>query len=137
MAECIKCEISDEKALLFDAISKDGIVKICRRCNLEEGLPLINPVKKEQGIERERNVYNRLAGYAGINPTEHRRKFGPMGERKEDLVEKQNKGLKDIVDENYKKKLSQEKPKRDDLIYNFHWVIMSMFPCSLKASGML
>lgn len=127
MAECIKCEISDEKALLFDAISKEGIVKICRRCNLEEELPLINHVKEEEGIERERNVYNRLSKYAGINPLEHKKKFGPGGERKEDLSEKENKKLKDIVDENYKKKISTEKPtkrKRDEMIYNFHWVIM-------------
>lgn len=124
MAECIKCEISDEKALLFDAISKEGIVKICRRCNLEEELPLIESVKEEEGIERERNVYNRLSKYAGIDPREHRKKFGPGGEIKEDLSKKEDKKLKDIVDENYKKSVPDEKTKREDLIYNFHWVIM-------------
>ncbi len=124
MVECIKCEISDEKALLFDAISKEGIVKICRRCNLEEELPLITHVKKEDGIERERNVYNRLSKYSGIDPKEHRKKFSEKGIRKEEAFKAENKRLKDIVDENYKKKLPEEKPKRDDLIYNFHWVIM-------------
>jgi ribosome-binding protein aMBF1 (putative translation factor) len=124
MAECIKCEISDEKAILYDAISKEGIVKICRKCNLEENLPLVHQVKKEEGIERERNVYERLSKYAGINPEEHRRKFKEGGEIREDLTEKQNKSLKNLVDENYQKKIPKEKPKRDDLIYNFHWVIM-------------
>jgi ribosome-binding protein aMBF1 (putative translation factor) len=124
MAECIKCEISDDKALLFDAISKEGIVKICRKCNLEEQLPLINSVKEEEGIERERNVYNRLAKYAGIDPKEHRRKFTQEGFRREDSSEVENKKLKDLVDENYKSKIPKEKPKRDDLIYNFHWAIM-------------
>lgn len=124
MAECIKCEISDEKAILYDAISKEGIVKICRRCNLEENLPLVHQIKKEGGIERERNVYERLSRYAGINPEEHRKKFKEGREIKEDLTEKQNKTLKEIVNENYKKKIPKEKPKRDDLIYNFHWVIM-------------
>ncbi len=124
MSECIKCEISDEKALLFDAISKEGIVKICRKCNLEERLPLINKVKEEEGIERQRNVYNRLAGYAKIDPVEHRKKFLEDGSKREDPTEIENKKLKNIIDENYQKKLPEEKPKRDDLIYNFHWVIM-------------
>ncbi len=127
MAECIKCEISDEKALLFDAISREGVVKICKKCNKEEGLPLINQVKHKQGIERERNVYNRLAKYAGINPVEHRKKFGVGGEIKESSIDVDNKKLKDIVDENYKKKVSDDSvssKKRDDLIYNFHWLIM-------------
>lgn len=122
MAECIKCEISDEKAILYDAISKEGIVKICRKCNLEENLPLIQQVKKEEGIERERDVYARLSKYAGLDPKEHRKKFELKD--KEDSLHKEDKRLKDIVDENYQKKIPREKPKRDDLIYNFHWVIM-------------
>ena len=124
MAECIKCEISDEKALLFDAISKEGIVKICRRCNVEEGLPLINTVREEEGLERERNVYNRLSKYAGLNPQEHRNKFSADGRKKEDPIEKEDKKLGEIANRNFRKKLPAEKPKRDDLIYNFHWVIM-------------
>jgi ribosome-binding protein aMBF1 (putative translation factor) len=124
MSECIKCEISDEKALLFDAISKGGIIKICRRCNSEENLPLVNRVKKDEGLEKERNVYNRLSKYAKIDPVEHRKKFEAGGVRKEDPSEVEDKKLKDIVDKNFKKKIPEEKPKRDDLIYNFHWVIM-------------
>jgi ribosome-binding protein aMBF1 (putative translation factor) len=127
MSECIKCEISDEKALLFDAISKGGIIKICRRCNSEENLPLVNQVKEDKGLERERNVYNRLSKYAKIDPVEHRKKFEAGGVRKEDPSEVEDKKLKDIVDKNFKKKVSEEKTaeqKREDLIYNFHWVIM-------------
>jgi ribosome-binding protein aMBF1 (putative translation factor) len=127
MAECIKCEISDEKALLFDAVSREGVIKICRKCNSEENLPLINQVKEEEGIERERNVYNRLSKYAGLDPKEHRKKFDSRGSVKEDPTELENKRLKNIVDENYNKKITENAipgKKREDMIYNFHWVIM-------------
>jgi ribosome-binding protein aMBF1 (putative translation factor) len=48
MAECFKCGITGDKVMLFDAISANGIVKICGRCSSEEDIPVI---KKPAGQE--------------------------------------------------------------------------------------
>ena len=44
MANCFKCGISSEAVTLYDAISKDGLVKVCGNCNIKENLPLIRTV---------------------------------------------------------------------------------------------
>ncbi len=125
--ECFRCGITSDRVKLYDAISKEGIVKICRTCNEEEGFPLINrpttyQLKEAENYEKK-SVYDRLSKVAGLNPEEHRRRIS-TGRDKEELMEKQNTTLRDIVDQNYKRTLSEEKKVYSDLIDNFHWAIM-------------
>ena len=123
MEYCVKCGISDSKALLFDVVSPEGIVKICRRCNLEEEFPLIKQAKKEPLIEKKKGVYERLSRYAGINPERHRKRLEL--EKEEEVLKKQEVSLRDIIDENFKKKIPEEEnQEKSNLIHNFHWVVM-------------
>jgi ribosome-binding protein aMBF1 (putative translation factor) len=41
MAECFRCGTTGDKVRLFDAISEEGIVKVCEKCALDENLPII------------------------------------------------------------------------------------------------
>lgn len=41
MVECFRCGITGDKVRLFDAISDNGIVKICEKCAYEEDIPII------------------------------------------------------------------------------------------------
>lgn len=115
MAECFNCFISGTKEQLLDGISSEGIVKVCAKCSAEEDIPL---VRKPDGFalkesEKRQTVYERLSGVAGINKNENKK------------PKKQETSLREIVDRNFESSVKETKP-RDDLIDNFHWVIMRM-----------
>ncbi len=105
MAECFKCGISDEKAILFDAVSSKGIVKACRRCLIVEEIPIIRTPKTEDENKPKpqfnvaRNPYSR-----------------PV--KQEDVT------LRNIVEKNFKQNLKEDLTLKNSLIMNFHWVIM-------------
>jgi len=136
MAECYKCGISGNEARLFDAITKEGIFKICNKCLGEEDIPVIRKPTTFQLKESEKppTVYERLSRVAGISSEEHKEKFSRAHDEKKQLLEKQETTLREIVDRNYEEKIKdqkkeeagqfQEKPKRADLIDNFHWILM-------------
>ena len=121
MAECFRCGISDEKELLFDAISNKGVIKICRKCNEEEEFPLIGKDYADKP-ERTRTVYERLSQMANLDAKEHRNRI----RENEELArrQKQDKTLKDIVDERFNQRTALKSSSRKDLVDNFHWVLM-------------
>lgn len=108
--ECFKCGISDERALLFDAISSAGIVKICRRCSIVEDLPIIR-VKTEQDIEEQRKAEKAKQEAQKLSYVKHMMKGG------DDLA------LRKLVDSNFKK-LNEDMALKSTLIDNFHWTLM-------------
>lgn len=119
MAECFKCGVSGEKALLFEVISREGVVKVCRKCSFEENLPRIK--KKTEGYfaaikgqEKKESVYDRLSRMSGVDKREV---------RKSELLKKQETTLKEIIDKNFEA-VKQETKKRTDLVNHFHWIIM-------------
>lgn len=121
MDYCFVCGISEEKAKLFDAVSDEGIAKICERCSFDENIPLIKRATSFQMKQSERprgSVYERMRNISGVAERENRlenRKFG---------IEKQNVTLRDIVDRGYNKDVPK-KIERPDLVFNFHWAIMT------------
>jgi ribosome-binding protein aMBF1 (putative translation factor) len=114
--ECFRCGISGDKALLFDAISGKGIVRICKKCSFEEDLPLIRKPTEFQlkESERKQTIHEMLSTTSGVKKRE---------EKKEELKETETT-LKDIIDKKYQENLPIEKTSRDDLVDNFHWIIM-------------
>ncbi len=126
MAECFRCGVSDERERLFDAISGKGVIKICKNCANDEGLPLVQPVDLNKP-EKTRTVYERLSDMAKLDPEKHRSmllekaKQDSMRRYKDDRSKRQDTTLKGVVDSNFQKNKPQP---RKDLIPNFHWVIM-------------
>ncbi len=125
--ECFICEVKGERMMLFDAIVREGVVKICEDCSVKEGIPVIRRVSDLQLKESEKNqsVYEKLSKMAGIDPEEHKAKFEDGGAA--ETLRRQNEDLRKIVEK--KRKLSfpelkqvQSEPK-DDLIRNYHWAI--------------
>ena len=123
MAECFRCGISDEKELLFDAISKEGVIKICKNCNEEEEFPLIGKEYADKP-EKTKTVYERLSQMANIDAKEHRNRI----RESEELAkrQKQDKTLKDIVDERFNQRTALKSSSRKDLVNNFHWILMRL-----------
>jgi len=121
MAECIRCGISEEKELLFSAISSKGVVKICKKCNEVEEFPLIGKEYTDRP-EKTKTVYERLSSMAHLDPEKHKSRMKETEELSK--TQRQNKTLKDIVDENFARKISTTSKPRTDLVENFHWLIM-------------
>jgi len=127
MSECYKCGVSDERERLFDAISNKGLVKLCKKCSEDEGLPLVQPVDLNKP-EKSKTVYERLSAMANLDPEKHKMMLVEMSREnalkkyKQDRERRgQDDTLRGIVNSNYDKKKSQP---RTDLVANFHWVIM-------------
>ncbi len=115
MVECFLCGLSDKEALV-DVISEDGIKKICRDCLHKENLPVIKKAYSTESGKRE-SVYERLSRAAGITPNE-------MRIRKGYELKKQDESLRSLVDKNYKQNLQEAQSQDENLIRNFHWIMM-------------
>jgi len=111
MENCASCGKSEEEVRLFDALYINESVKMCERCALIAGVPLIKAPSADQlkNSEKPYGVRERLSRIAGIS----------KGIRKEESVEEQLRK----IDE------TPELVKPDELVFklinNFHWVIMT------------
>ncbi len=116
MKKCYKCGITDDKALLFDAISNEGIVNICRSCSYEEDIPIIRRPSEKQIEESKKmpSVSERISKMAGYKPVEKVVKPREILDQESDL--------RKIIDRKLLEKAKGAKP-RDDLINNFHWIL--------------
>lgn len=112
--ECAVCNVSGEKVKLFDAIGNEGIIKICQNCSFNEHIPLIRKPTTFQ-LKEEENP----------RPFSQRKKEFERKTLVQRSTEKQDITLRDIVDQNYKKRF-EAKPLKpsSDLVDNFHWIIM-------------
>ncbi|MEK6875705.1 MAG: helix-turn-helix domain-containing protein [Nanoarchaeota archaeon] len=120
MDECFKCSVSGDKTRLFDAVSPEGIVKICGGCSFNEDWPLVKkPTEIQlQEAERKTSVRERLSRAAGIRPDKR------IEEIKSSELRGQDISLRQIIDKNYRKSLPIENIPRRGLVHNFHWMIM-------------
>lgn len=110
MEECFKCHVPETKALLFDAILPDGIVKICGKCSAKEDIPMIKSTVFPK-IEKQLTVYERLSRISGVNI-----------DKKTSFKLKEKNELKNLVNANY---IFKENPKlKEELIHNFHWIVL-------------
>ncbi len=130
MEWCFKCGISGSKALLFDAISEKGIVKICKKCSMEEDIPIVNKpgqkIKEEKPLAKSlpqdfskkisdstKRMYERLSKLSGVRI-----------EKKENKTKEQDSSLRNIANKNFESQIRREDADVSDLISNFNWVIM-------------
>ncbi len=110
MNNCSKCGKSDEEVRLFDGIYVNEAIKICERCSLLEGVPIIKIPTTGQLKESEKpgrgQIYNRLKRMAGI---------------------KEERQSKSIFEELKELETNPELEKPLDtplkLVDNFYWVI--------------
>ena len=99
--ECSKCGRSDNETPLFDVISDEGIVKICGACNLEENFPVVREPGEKIPMEGRKFVSRTVA-----------------------TSEDKPKSMRDLVEKNFNKNPLIGGEQKDDLVQNFHWLIM-------------
>ena len=121
METCFRCGIKGDRARLFDAITDEGIVKICSECASNEHIPIINKPTEYQlkEAERRQSIYQRFSRSDKTTSGDGARSvnFG-----------KPETTLREIVDRNLKfnsKRGELERKPRPDLVDNFHWAIMT------------
>ncbi len=121
--ECSVCGVTSNEVKLLDVVSfkEKGVVKVCDSCARKENMPVLRRPTTFQLKESEKEsprVYDRLSA-ARIR---EKGRFGSIKRQEE----KKEESLRDIVEKNYRNRVSsesKEKPRKD-LIDNFHWVIM-------------
>ena len=127
MSECSICGVSDAVESLWEVISGEGLIKVCRKCAESQDLPVIKKPTNFQLKEAQRpyTVYERLSKAAGIDPVEHALRTRGTDEResrKKEELRKEEMKLKDLIDKNLK--INNPTTERQDLIRNFHWALM-------------
>jgi len=122
--ECSKCGVSGENTKLFEVISDEGIIKVCQRCLFHEGTPVIQKPTESQfkSVLKKESVYKRLSNAAGLDPEQHRMNLQRI--QMENTNKKHDTTLRDLVDRKFDGFVKTPVKKRDDLINNFHWIIM-------------
>ncbi|MDO8622734.1 MAG: hypothetical protein Q7R52_00650 [archaeon] len=117
MAYCVYCGATDEKKKIFDVISKDGITPVCEDCVYKADLPIIRKPVIQEPSNKMPNVRERLSVMAGIKKDEKRDtevKIPSLEETK----------LKRMVEKNIKIGAKTKKIQPEDLVDNYHWVLM-------------
>ncbi len=114
--ECYVCGREGSKERLFEAVSKNGIIRLCAKCASQEDYPVVRKPTtfqlKEAEKEQEKSFYQTLKE----KQAKKRFELSPK--------EKQEISLREIIDKNYEKKADKEKGPRQDLVDNFHWKII-------------
>jgi len=111
MEQCYRCEKTEKEVRLSDAIYENEIVKICERCAILEGIPIIKKPTTSQlkDSERSYSVYQRLKRISGSDKKE---------EKHESILDQLRK-----LEEH--PELEEPEEKRPfNLIENFHWHLM-------------
>ncbi len=116
--ECFKCGVSGERIRLFDAISREGIVKVCKECASEEDMPIIKkPVGFLPGEEEKETIRRVLSRISGVKSIEKPKEV-------HQALKEQEIKLKEIADANFQKSIQEKPVSTKGLVDNFHWVIM-------------
>lgn len=120
--ECSKCGAVNVR--LFDVITGEGIIKLCQYCLSEEDAPVVKKptVSQFQSVNKEPSVYERLSKSAGLDASEHKKHI--FGSEQQKQLKEQEGTLRDLVDRRYDRSPKEKPKKRDDLIDNFHWIVM-------------
>ena len=119
MKRCYLCEVSEEKAFLYEGVAKEGFVNVCRGCYVKNEIPLVDTKKAEPGFEKRVSVRERLMNLSGVRRPEME------SSRLEKPIPKQEEvTLNKLIEQNFKKNLSGEKREYGDLVENFHCIVM-------------
>jgi ribosome-binding protein aMBF1 (putative translation factor) len=129
MDYCYRCGVDESEIKMFDVISKEGIVKICVNCAEEIDLPVVRRQKdiELKPDEPKGSVYDRLSRMSGVGSDFMKQKRVDNEEARKELMKRQKDiSLRELVERKYKQDHEKDivRSQRDDLIDNFHWVLM-------------
>ncbi len=108
MENCFRCGQEEDEVRLFDGISVTDPVKVCEKCALLEGMPIVKVPSVDQlkSSERKDYVYKRLRRMTG----------GGEASPKKSIFE-------ELRDAEERGKISKISTKPLNLVKNYHWII--------------
>ncbi|MEK6895129.1 MAG: hypothetical protein AABX48_01275 [Nanoarchaeota archaeon] len=129
MDYCYFTGVSEEKEPLFDVIYQDKIVKASESAVHELGLVVLRKPRtiKPGELDKKQSVYERLSRMSGVDRNFMKQNRADNVQVRKEITERQKEvSLRDIVEKKYKEEhpSAQVNEKRDDLVDNFHWIIM-------------
>jgi len=110
------CGVSENESVLYEGITRDGVICVCRKCYYKYD-PFLVEAKDKGSSTKVPTVRDRLMQMSGIKK-EERAAPKSLKQSKEDME------LNRLVETNFRKNLPKESIAHDDLVDNFHWVIM-------------
>ncbi len=116
--ECSQCGANDIYRMYYDVLSPDGVIVLCGKCKAESDYPVLRKKSnfEVQSSEKRQTVYERMQRISGVTPS---------AKPKEDVkMEELNKNLRKMVENNFNKAMSEKTLPTNDLIDNFHWIVM-------------
>lgn len=128
--ECFICGAKEDKTTLFNAVIKEGIVKICDYCSDNEDIPIIKGRNNLHLKDSEKNqtVYERLSRMAGLDHKEHKTNIRRSNADEE--LKKQNEELRKIANKKselvYPSLKQIKSEEKTDLMRNYHWTIFQV-----------
>lgn len=121
MEYCYKCRASEVRAILFEVVLPDGISKVCNKCSADESHPVIkNTFTSPEEFEKKQSVYERLKKISGVEE----RNFNPKIDLGADPKKEEDVSLRELVEKNYKNSVGTQGIENENLIPNFHWIVM-------------
>jgi len=111
---CYRC--GETEGRFFDVISGEGIITLCKECYLGEEAPRVKNSSEEnfEDINNQEKVYERLSKSTGFDLNKHKENIKSSKETEQ--------SFRQLVDKKFDS--TQSKSKNEDLVDNFHWIIM-------------
>ncbi len=114
---CFKCGISEDRALMYDVISPEGVLKVCKKCSQDVDMPIIRKptevtLKESREKSSVRDVLVKMSGY----------KDEP--EKRPEILEQQEAALHEVVKKNLPEIIKATPIPTDQFVDHFHWLIM-------------
>ncbi len=123
MNYCSKCGISEDRAILYDAVSLEGVVSFCKKCLKDEQLPVVGRSKVPEEEPKKLSVRERLMKLSGKNNSLSKKNIESEKKPNPEL-ESQNEMLRAVVEKNLRERIIGPVNESMNLIENFHWILM-------------
>lgn len=130
MEKCVRCGASEEKKPLLNAISRDGLVKICKECNYAENLLIVKKTEPkptpEELAAQQKQAQNAPAPrkIPTVSLLDSQKKIEALRKERAERLEKESAYLTELRKKNVKEEIKNNPVETSNMLENFHWTVM-------------
>lgn len=130
MEKCVRCGASEEKKPLLDAISREGLVKICKDCNYAENLLIIKKTEPkptpEELAAQQKQAQNTPAPrkIPTISLLDSQKRVEALRKERQERLEKESAYLTELRKRGVREEVKKNPIETSNMLENFHWTVM-------------
>lgn len=127
MEKCVRCGASEEKKPLLDAISRDGLVKICKECNYTENLLIVKktePKSAEQPVQQQTQNTPAPRKIPTVSLLDSQKKIEALRKERAERLEKESAYLTELRKKSVREEVKNNPVETSNMLENFHWTVM-------------